>query len=126
MNVSSHDLATELADRLNDIVPQGFVVQVRDSELVVMQGERVLGVSGAPVIMDSVDAIKNPHENLETAVRAALSGVQDFIAETTREPWPGSGGTQPNPDARVDGDRVHLWFGSEEHPLVRLRPIDLA
>ncbi|MHA6618561.1 hypothetical protein [Pseudonocardia sp. DLS-67] len=126
LNISTRDLAIDLADRLNDIMPQGFVVHVQGAALAVMHSERIVGVSDALAIMESVEAIMHPRENLETAVRAALSGVQDHIAETTTEPWPGSGGTQPNPDARVAGDRVQLWFGSEEDPLVTLRPIDLA
>jgi hypothetical protein len=126
LNVSSRDLAVALADRLNDIVPHGFVVRAQDSDLVVIHDGQVVGVSGAPAIMDTAEAIMYPRENLETAVRAALSGVQDYIAETTTEPWPGSGGTQPNSDARVDDDRVQMWFGSEEAPLIRLRPIDLS
>jgi hypothetical protein len=126
LSVSSRDLAVALADRLNDIVPRGFVVRAQDSDLVVIHDGQVVGVSGAPTIMDTADAIMYPRENLETAVRATLSGVQDYIAEATAEPWPGSGGTQPNSDARVDDDRVQMWFGSEEAPLIRLRPIDLT
>jgi hypothetical protein len=126
LSVSSRDLAVALADRLNDIVPPGFVVRAQDSDLVVIHDGQVVGVSGGPTIMDNANAIMYPRENLETAVRATLSGVQDYIAEATTEPWPGSGGTQPNSDARVDDDRVQMWFGSEEAPLIRLRPIDLT
>jgi hypothetical protein len=46
-----------------------------------MRDERSVGVSDSLGIMESVEAIKHPRENLEAAVRATLSGVQDHIAE---------------------------------------------
>jgi hypothetical protein len=55
-----------------------------------------------------------------------ISAVQDYIAQAGAEPRPGSGsGNSADPDARVDGDRLRLWFGSKEDPLV-LRSIDLT
>jgi len=125
LNVSSHDLAVALARRLNGVVPPGISVHAQDGELAVLHDGDVIGISGAPAILETVEALREPRENLETAVRASLSGVQDYVADATTEPWPGSGGTQPNPDARVEADTVRMWFGPEDAPVLRLPPIDL-
>ncbi|HEX2131663.1 MAG TPA: hypothetical protein VHH15_08870 [Actinophytocola sp.] len=124
LSVSSRELAAALAERLNAVVPAGFVVHPEDAELVVFHDGQQLGISGAPAIIETAEALKEPQESLETAVRAALSAVQDYIAETTTEPWPAPGGTvQPNPDARVSADTVEMWFGDEAAPVLRLPPL---
>jgi len=105
-------------------VPSGFAVHAVDTELVVMRDGEELGVSGAPGIMETVEAIQHPAENLETAVRASLSGVQDYIADETTEPWPGIT-SQPNADARLVGDTIEMWFGDEQDPVMRLRPMSV-
>jgi hypothetical protein len=126
LHVSSHDLAVALARRLDEVAPAGVAVRVQASDLVVLHAGRVLGISGAPAILETVEALHEPAENLETAVRATLSAVQDYIAEATTEPWPGTGGRQPNPDARVEASTVSMWFGPEDAPVLRLPPIDLT
>ena len=126
LDVSSRDLAVALADRLGAVVPPGVVVREQDAELVVLHDGVLTGVSGAPTILETAEALREPEESLETAVRAALSGVQDYIADATTEPWPGTGGSQPNPDARLDGDVLLMWFGPEDAPVLRLPPIDLT
>jgi len=126
LSVSSHELAVALARRLNQVVPAGIDVHVQGADLVVLHNGHVVGTSGAPAILETVEALREPGENLETAVRAALSGVQDYIADVTTEPWPGTAGSQPNPDARVDSAAVLMWFGPEDAPVLRLPPIDLT
>ena len=126
LHVSSHDLAVALARRLDDVAPAGVTVRAQASGLAVLHAGRVVGISGAPAILETVEALREPDENLETAVRAALSAVQDYIAEATTEPWPGTGGGQPNPDARVEASTVSMWFGPEDAPVLRLPPIDLT
>ena len=126
LHVSSRDLAAALAQRLDDVAPAGITVRADDSSLAVLHAGLVVGLSGAPAILETVEALHEPAENLETAVRAALSAVQDYIAETTTEPWPGTGGRQPNPDARVEANTISMWFGPEGVPVLRLPPIDLA
>jgi hypothetical protein len=125
LHVSSHDLAVALARRLDDVAPVGITVRADDSGLAVLHDGQLVGISGAPAILETVEALHEPAENLETAVRAALSAVQDYIAEATTEPWPGTGGRQPNPDARLEANSISMWFGSEDAPVLRLTPIDL-
>ena len=86
----------------------------------------MIGVSGAPAILETVEALQEPAENVETAVRASLSGVQDYIADVTTDPWPDTGGKQPNPDAKVEAGKVSMWFGPEDAPVLRLPTIDLT
>jgi len=126
LHVSSRDLAAALARRLDDVAPTRITVRADDSNLAVLHDGQVLGISGAPAILETAEALHEPAENLETAVRAALSAVQDYIAEATTEPWPGTGGRQPNPDARVEANTVLMWFGPEGDPVLSLPPIDLA
>jgi hypothetical protein len=125
MQVSSQDLAEALARRLDEVAPARIAVRAQGSDVAVLHNGQVVGISGAPAILETVEALKEPRENLETAVRATLSGVQDYIADATTEPWPGIGGQQPNPDARVNEETVSMWFGAEDAPVLRLPPIDL-
>lgn len=123
--VSSPELALALAERLNPVVPPGFAVHAIDADLVVLHNGETMGASGAPSIMETVEALREPRENLETAVRASLSGVQDLIADASTEPWPGTR-IQPNPDARVEDDTVTMWFGDEDDPVLTLPPIRIS
>jgi hypothetical protein len=126
LRVSSNDLAEALARRLNEVAPARITVRSQGPDVAVLHDGQLVGISGAPAILETVEALREPRENLETAVRATLSGVQDYIADVTTEPWPGTGGQQPNPDARVHAETVSMWFGAEDAPVLRLPPIDLA
>ena len=106
-------------------MPPGFAVHAIDTDLVVLHNGERMGASRALSIMETVEALQHPRENLETVVRAAPSGVQDLISDASTEPWPGTT-SQPNPDARVDGDTVEMWFGDEDNPVVRLPPITIS
>lgn len=122
--VSSPELADALAARLNEVLPAGFVVHAIHTELTLMHNGAEVGTSGALEIMESVDAIHHPVENLETAVRAALGAIQDWVSETTAEPWPARDGQRhPNPDARVTNTDVDMWFGDETDPVLRVRSV---
>lgn len=52
------------------------------------------------------------------------NSVQDYIAEDIAEPWPGIT-SQPNADARLLGGMIEMWFGDEQDPALRLRPMSL-
>ncbi|MBA2323347.1 MAG: hypothetical protein H0V92_04770 [Pseudonocardiales bacterium] len=85
-----------------------------------------LGSTGMAALVEDSENLDHRPENLETAARAVLSGVQDWIADTTTQPWPGAGGQMPNPDARVRSDAIEMWFGDDDQPVLRLRPIRLS
>jgi hypothetical protein len=119
--VSSHDLASALASRLDDVAPEGYKVVADEGRITVTLGESVVGGSAAPQILED-----DPEPDIETATRATISAVQDVFAEELREPWPATAGAMPNVDARVQDDRLIIWFGSETAPVLALAPFPLA
>lgn len=127
MDASSRELAAALAGRLNQIVPAGFTVRSEGVSLNVYQDGRDLGGSPALEILADRDG-RGVDEKIETAVRAVLSDVQDRIIDARKGPWPegfGRGADLPVPDARVTGDRLRLWFGDENAPVISVAPIAL-
>jgi enolase len=127
MDVSSRELAAILAERLNHIVPTGFMVQSKDVNVDVYADGKSLGGSAALEILDDDDD-RSVEEKIETAVQAVLSSIQDTIIETVKEPWPGTsphGTDLPMPDCRVTGDQLRFWFGDQEAPVVSAAPIPL-
>jgi hypothetical protein len=83
LRVSSHDLAEALARRLDEVAPARITVRAQGPDVAVLHNGQVVGISSAPAILETVEALREPRENLETAVRATLSGVQDYIADAT-------------------------------------------
>lgn len=59
-----------------------------------------------------------------------LNQIQQEIAEETTDPWPAASGPEyggfPEPGGQIVRDRLHLWFGSRDEPVIELEPIDLA
>jgi hypothetical protein len=53
-----------------------------------------------------------------------MSNIQDWIADATSDPWPGIR-SQPNPNARVQDQTLHIWFGDADGQVLSLRPLDL-
>jgi hypothetical protein len=119
--VSSHYLAAALASRLDDVAPEGFRVVADEGRITVTHDEAVVGGSAAPQILED-----DAEPDLETATRATISAVQDAFAEELREPWPATAGAMPDVDARVQNDRLIMWFGSETAPVLALAPFPLA
>jgi hypothetical protein len=121
MPVSSHDLATALASRLDDVAPDGFSVVADESRITVIREGSVVGGSAAPEILED-----DAEPNIETVTRSAISAVQDVFAEELKEPWPATAGAMPDAEARVDGRRLIVWFGPEAAPVLALAPLALA
>ena len=122
---SSLKFAAELAIRLNEVVPDGFTVVAEDENVVLRHNGKVVGSTGMAEIVESSENLDHLPQNMETGARAILSNVQDWIADTTTEPWPGKR-SLPNPDAQVTGERLEAWFGDQDNPVLKLRPLDLA
>ena len=58
-----------------------------------------------------------------------LSLAQDVVCEALDATWPSVGGVSidlPIPGARADDGVVHLWFGDEDAPVLKLRDIALT
>lgn len=123
--MSSRELALALAECLARVVPAGFTVSAEDTMLAVSHDGEHLGRSGAPDFLESIEGLADPVETLIRATRVALDTVQVLISDESALPWPGER-SQPNPDVRLDGDRLVMWFGDEQAPVLELPPIDLS
>lgn len=123
--VSSPDLAAELAIRLNEVAPEGFTVIAEHTYVAVRYNGELIGRSGAAEFLESIEGIQNPPEAIKRAVRVILDTVQDYVADTSTEPWPGTR-DQPNPGIRLSGSHLEMWFGDQDNPVLKLRPLDLA
>jgi hypothetical protein len=127
--VSSHDLAADLARGLNEVVPDGLSVRAVDGSLEVRSGEQVVGGSAALEILEDDEGAGPAPDTIETATRAALSGVQDVIIESIHGSWPdrpgadGGGRDLPLPDCHVRGRELLAWFGDEATPALALPAI---
>ena len=127
MDASSRELAAALADRLNQIVPDGFTVRSEGVSVNVYQDDQDLGGSPALEILADRDG-RSVDEKIEAGVQAVLSDVQDRVIKARKGPWPGVSGRGtdlPMPDCRVTGDRLQLWFGDENAPVISVAPIEL-
>jgi hypothetical protein len=121
---SSPDFAAELATRLNEVVPDGFTVIAEHENVVLRHNGEVIGSTSMADLVESSENLDHLPENLETAARAILSNVQDWIADTSYEPWPGTQ-SQPNPGAQFSDGILAMWFGDQENPVLSLAPLGL-
>jgi hypothetical protein len=68
-------------------------------------------------------------EQVQSVVLELLSQVQDVVAEATTEPWPlvvvNGRKEMPMPNAAVEGERLHMWYGEAAAPVLRLPSVDL-
>lgn len=117
-------LAIALGAALERVVPDRFVVSV-DSEWVAI-GERanVRYWSGADVDGIAFQKHESPGKAIEWATISLLDQVQDFIAETLAQPWPGER-EMPLPFATVPDGFLYAGYGSEVDPRVALEPVAL-
>jgi hypothetical protein len=70
----------------------------------------------------------DPAAWVEIAAWNVLSHLQDFVSEHRAEPWPRwERGPEPlpSPGVSVRGGALHLWYGKEDDPALRLEPIRL-
>lgn len=122
---SSRRFAAELADRLNEVVPTGFAVTAEDVTVELRRGDQFVGSTDMAELVEDSENLDDLPANLETAARAIMSNIQDWIADATSDPWPGIR-SQPNPNARVQDQTLHIWFGDADGQVLSLRPLDLG
>ena len=70
-------------------------------------------------------------DELLDQARDTLDRLQTEIAHNTTEPWParagrGYRGGLPVPHAELVEDRLHLWFGPRDHPILKFTPLDFG
>jgi hypothetical protein len=67
-------------------------------------------------------------DNVATAVWSVLSGIQDYISEALKEPWPPNQSAPrelPVPEVGIAGGFIRAWYGSEKSPILALDPIPI-
>lgn len=121
----SREVASALAERLAEVVPRGFSVTAEGAAVLVHRSGVLVGSSHAAGILDEVGE-DDPPNRVGGIAAAVLGGIQDEISEALTEPWPACEGKMVNADARQTGNTVAMWFGDEEAPVLRLRPLILS
>jgi hypothetical protein len=121
---SSSEFAAALAARLNEVAPEGFTVIAEHATVAIRQHGGVTGFTDVAELVESSENLDHLPKNLSTAARAILSAVQDWIADTSNQPWPVTT-RQPNPGVRVTGTHLAMWFGDPDEPMLTLRPLDV-
>ena len=124
-------VARLLADRLQEIVPDGFFVRA-DGDMLWYTAEpgRFPGQQGLYQVGSSgTYFVENfsPHGESEGAIVAvtiqALSELQDFVDEASHEPWPRR---PPRPNAEVRGSSLHCWYEDGSEVVAACRPIPIV
>jgi len=106
------------------VVPGGLSVRAEGSAVSLY--DRVSwGASLAADILTDEDG-RSIVQRVETAAYAIMSSIQDEVMESTKEQWPVGPRGAAEPEARVIGEQLHLWFGDEAAPIIRLEPVDLS
>ena len=123
-HLSPARFAEAVARRLNSVVPAGLSVRAEGSGVNLFD-PTPWGASWAAdfIIRDDGRSIA---ERLAAVAESIMSSIQDEVMESTKEPWPGGAPGGALPDARVIGAQLHMWFGDETNPVLRLTPIDLS
>lgn len=122
---SSPQFASELATRLAEVIPAGFTVAADDVSVRLAHNGQVIGSTDMAELVEDSENFDDLPANLESAARAILSNVQDWIADTTAEPWPGERGL-PDADAAVTDSILAMWWGARDNAVLALRPLDVA
>lgn len=119
-------LARALADRFQRIVPESYLV--REDEGVVRYFRYVPSFRGSGSGSFMAPNLHNGdtfEERVAWCAEHALDELQDFVDETSTEPWPGER-TVPRAHAAVVEGKLHMWFGDADAPVLECEPIELA
>ena len=117
-------LAVALAFRLMEVLPDGFSA-TGYGHRVTIWSPRGWSAGGW---VGMIDVVGREPANYEGAAWNVLSKAQDVVSESTAMPWPRARGECLDlalPGARCSDGVLHLWYGDEGDPVLRLRPIDL-
>lgn len=124
-HASSRKFAAALATSLDEVAPENVRVFAEGSDVVVATDTERIGAAGAAAILDDADE-RSPTERIETAARAVLNGVQDYIVDEIRRPWPSDSSDTALPDVQVSGNELRMWFGDTTKPTILLGPIEIG
>lgn len=123
--MTSTELTQALAERLAEVLPPGFDIST-EMDCVTLDAPDGFGMK---VWLGAADEDPTDLSLLPGAVCNAMSSVQDNVSRTLREPWPrldAPGRQLALPGAKVAGHTLTFWYGSEDNPVIRFRPIALT
>jgi len=116
-------LAHELARRMREVVPRGVEITV-EGDMIWFQSAEAPGKAGTYACQWLYEGQGDEASRLAEACWRALDDLQDYVDESTADPWPGTRGV-PGVRARVEGDVVVLWCGDAERPVLQLESLPL-
>jgi hypothetical protein len=108
-----------IADSIRPELPAGCLVAAEETTLHFACADHV-GKSELSILL-----VAPPGDEVERAVRAARHAVvevQQFVNRFDDQLWPGDQ-ARPSPDAAAADGALHIWFGDESYPMLRLVPI---
>jgi len=122
---SPERFATELAARLDKVVPRGLSVRAEGTSVNVCAATDDRHASAGAELIGEQDG-RTLAERAEAAAWGILDGAQDGVMEILREQWPlGRDGKAVDAGIRVEGNQLLMWFGDEHAPVIALPPLNL-
>ena len=122
--LSPDRFAAAIAERLDDAVPDGLSVRAHGDVVGVCDPDWWGGSAIADII--GTEDGRTIMERVQIAAKAIMNSAQDQVMESTKEQWPMGPMGVAYPEVRVVGEHLHLWFGEEKAPVIRLEPIALT
>lgn len=117
--------ASEVAARLNAVVPPGLSVRAEGTSVNVYSATDDRHASAGAELISERDG-RTLAERAAAAAWGILEGAQDGVMEILREQWPaGAARNAPDAGTRVEGPLLLMWFGDEDAPVITLEPLDL-
>lgn len=118
--------ANAFLEAVSAVMPRGWSLELLGGSLKVLDPDgRSTGIGAAWLASPTLFRDDAIDEAVQT-----LNQIQQEIAEDTTEPWPAISGQEyrgfPGPDGAWVGDELHLWFGEESEPVLRLKPISFS
>jgi len=108
-------------------VPEGYYVY-EDEGMLWYEADAPLhggGSVGSYITEDLDSGGDTVEEQVAWGAERALNELQDYVDETSAEPWPGQR-TVPRAHAAVVEGQLRMWFGNADDPVLECEPIDLV
>lgn len=128
-------LAEILADCLQEIVPSGIIVRADDGMLryeTDSSGPFAARTGGSGTYIQNNTGLPVPdfngtsdEEKIIGIAMLALDQLQDYVSETTADPWPGTA-RMPSPHGRIQDSVLYLWYGDQMNPVLACPPISVT
>jgi hypothetical protein len=128
--VDTDRLAAVLAENLSAIVPPEILIEARNGMLYYSTDPAgrfgyKKGTSGTYIRGNFGILGQSDEENIVNISVQALDELQDFVSETTTDPWPGTT-RQPQPHGEVRDSVLYLWYGDPGEPALACVPMQLT